>query len=93
MYTVFDCFADMNFDTSVFDQLSPQLIFLSLWSLFWKGLALWRASRENQRNWFIALLVLNTLGLGEIIYLTWFAKKNRFWDKIVKKQTSGAKSR
>ncbi|OGY19024.1 MAG: hypothetical protein A2784_00360 [Candidatus Chisholmbacteria bacterium RIFCSPHIGHO2_01_FULL_48_12] len=47
---------------------------LMLWSLFWKGLALWRAARGHQRYWFIALLVINTLGLLEIVYLVAFAK-------------------
>lgn len=45
-----------------------------LWSLMWKGLALWRAARLQQKNWFIAILILNTLGLLEIIYLFRFAK-------------------
>jgi len=48
---------------------------LFIWSLFWKGLALWRASQLKQRNWFVVLLVLNTVGILEIIYLFRFAKK------------------
>jgi putative effector of murein hydrolase len=48
---------------------------LLLWSLVWKGLALWRSARNNQRYWFITLLVVNTAGLLEIIYLFFFAKK------------------
>ena len=48
---------------------------LLAWSLVWKGMALWRSARDNQRNWFIVLLVVNTLGLLEIFYL--FA-----WDKV-----------
>jgi len=51
------------------------LFALYVWSLFWKGIALWRASKLEQRNWFIAILVLNTIGLLEIVYLFWFAKK------------------
>lgn len=46
-----------------------------IWSLFWKGMALWRSARGNQRNWFIALLVINTLGILEIVFLVLFAKK------------------
>jgi len=59
---------------------SPQsflLLLVVLWSLFWKGMALWRSARQNQRNWFVALLVINTLGILEIIYLAFFAKKKR----------------
>lgn len=54
---------------------SPVLIFVILvWSLIWKGLSLWRAASERQRNWFIALLLINSLGILEIIYLFRFAK-------------------
>jgi len=51
------------------------LIVLYIWSLIAKGIALWRASKAEQRNWFVALLVLNTLGVVELIYLFKFAKK------------------
>lgn len=46
-----------------------------IWSTVWKGFALWRAARYGQRNWFIAILVLNTIGILEIIYLLYFSKK------------------
>ena len=53
---------------------SYTLLFLVLvvWSLAWKGVALWKAARQNQRNWFVALLVLNTFGILEIMYTFWF---------------------
>lgn len=47
---------------------------LALWSLIWKGLALWKSARNDQRYWFVTLLMINTLGILEIIYLTVFAK-------------------
>lgn len=47
---------------------------LALWSLVWKGLALWKSARNDERYWFLALLVLNTAGLLEIAYLFFFAK-------------------
>ena len=46
-----------------------------IWSLFWKGCALWIASKNNQKGWFLALLVLNTIGILEIIYIFYIAKK------------------
>ena len=58
-----------------------------VWGLFWKGLALWKASRNDQRNWFIAMLILNTVGILEIVYLFRFAKTRlklselMFWKK------------
>jgi hypothetical protein len=45
------------------------------WSLTWKGFALWRAGRNKQLYWFIALLVLNTAGILPILYLTLFQTK------------------
>lgn len=42
------------------------------WAMIWKGLALWYAARQRQRAWFIALLLVNTLGILEIIYLFLF---------------------
>lgn len=50
-------------------------VLISIWALTWKGLALWRSARKNQRYWFVALLVLNTLGLLEILYLFVFSER------------------
>jgi len=62
---------------------NPLLLLLILaWSMFWKGLALWRAAKDNQRNWFIALLIINTVGILEIIYLLQFAKDKKFLRKF-----------
>ena len=55
---------------------------LVIWSLVWKGLALWTASRRNEKGWFIALLILNTCGILEIIYLAFVAK---YWNKSPQK--------
>lgn len=45
------------------------LIFLIAWDLVWKGLALWRAARNEQLVWFIVLLIVNSVGILPIIYL------------------------
>jgi len=55
---------------------------LYIWSLIWKGIALWRAAHLKQRNWFIVMLVLNTVGLLEIVYLFRFAKKRLTFEEI-----------
>lgn len=48
----------------------PSLILvLVLWSIIWKGLALWKAAKKDSAPWFIVLLIVNTLGILEIIYL------------------------
>lgn len=53
------------------------LLPLIVWSGFWKGLALWRAARLKQLGWYIALLIINTLGIFEIIYLVATRRKYR----------------
>lgn len=45
------------------------------WTLAWKGLALWRAAELRQKPWFIAILLVNTLGILEMLYLFFIAKK------------------
>ena len=54
---------------------TPILILILAWTLPWKGIALWKAARNSHKGWFIALLVVNTLALLEIIYIFYFAKK------------------
>jgi len=49
--------------------VGPLLLVIIVWSLFWKGLALWHSGRRGQAWWFVAMLVLNTIGILEIIYL------------------------
>lgn len=42
---------------------------LALWTLPWKGYALWIAARNRHKYWFIALLIINTVAILEIIYI------------------------
>jgi methionyl-tRNA synthetase len=58
----------------MFAFLGPLIILVVLWSLFWKGLALWHAARRGQHWWFLAMLIINTAGILEIVYLFGFAK-------------------
>ncbi|MBP9718443.1 hypothetical protein KBD59_04065 [Candidatus Gracilibacteria bacterium] len=57
-----------------FAAFAPFMIILALWSLFWKGLALWHAAHRNEPWWFVALLVINTAGILELVYLFGVAK-------------------
>lgn len=52
--------------------LVPLILVAIVWTIVLKGFALWHAARGAQKGWFIALLVLNTLGILEIVYLIWF---------------------
>jgi len=54
---------------------NPWVIFLIvLWTVPWKVIALWRASKNNHKKWFVALVVLNTLAILEILYIFVFSK-------------------
>lgn len=73
MNTVFDDARWMTENTGVMALLVA--VILAAYAL--KGLALWRAGRNNQRGWFVALLIINTLGILELIYLMTAGKKRR----------------
>lgn len=49
--------------------ISFGLLILIIWSLFWKGLALWKAAGKRQIIWFVIFLVVNTVGILEILYI------------------------
>lgn len=50
-------------------------LLLALWSLPWKGYALWLAARNKHKYWFIALLLINTAAILEIIYIFAIGRK------------------
>ncbi len=58
-----------------FGFIVPLLILAAVWTVILKGFALWYAARGSQKWWFIALLVINTVGILEIVYLIWFRPK------------------
>jgi methionyl-tRNA synthetase len=54
----------------------PIILVVVLWTIALKGYSLWYAARAGQKWWFIALLVVNTLGILEIVYLIWYRPKS-----------------
>jgi len=50
------------------------LVPLVIWELLWTGIGTWRAARNKQLYWFIAMLVINSVGILEIVYLLFFRK-------------------
>ena len=50
---------------------------VAIWSIIWKGMALWKSARHGHKGWFVALLILNTVGILDILYIYFFSKKNR----------------
>lgn len=49
-------------------------VVISLWSLVWKGLSLWKSAHKEHKVWFVLLLIVNTLGILEIVYYFWLNK-------------------
>ena len=49
---------------------------ISVWTLIWKGLALWKSSKKEHIIWFVIFLILNTAGILEILYIFIFSKMN-----------------
>ncbi|MFH0988035.1 MAG: DUF5652 family protein [Parcubacteria group bacterium] len=45
-----------------------------IWSLVWKGIALWHAARNGHKIWYVIMLIVNTVGILEIIYIFAVAK-------------------
>jgi len=59
--------------------LLPILAIIALWTVVLKGFALWHAAKNEQNWWFIALLIINTLGILEIVYLIWFRPSSPYF--------------
>jgi len=53
--------------------IQPELLILLgvfvIWDLAWKGVALWSASKRDEKVWFVILLIVNSIGILPIIYL------------------------
>jgi hypothetical protein len=74
--------SQLLFQIPSFAQLDPKTLlsaalFSIFWLLPWKGVALWKAARNSHKKWFIALFLLNTFSILEILYIFIFAKKKK----------------
>jgi hypothetical protein len=45
-----------------------------VWIVTWKGVALWKAARNNHQMWFVAILIIQSMGLFEILYIFLFSQ-------------------
>jgi hypothetical protein len=61
-------------DNSIF------LLILALWTIPWKIYAVWLAVKRDHKKWFVALLILNTVGILEIFYIFKIAGKK--WPEV-----------
>ncbi len=53
------------------------IVAISVWSLLWKAVALYKAGTLRHKGWFTALFFINTLGILEILYVAFFSKPDR----------------
>jgi methionyl-tRNA synthetase len=53
------------------------IVAVSVWSLVWKAVALYKAGTLRHKGWFTALFFINTLGILEILYVAHFSKSDR----------------
>ena len=67
------------------------LAVIAIWELVWKGIALWKSARHSQKNWFIAILILNTAGILPIAYIYFFQKKKLLEKKEVPEKKKSKK--
>jgi len=57
--------------------MSALIIILVLWEVYWKAHALWMAAQKKDKLYFIAILIINSVGILPIYYLY----KNKFFEK------------
>lgn len=68
-------FGDSALGSGIFSGTLGFLLFpLLFWGLFWKGWSLWKAAHAESKIWFIVLLLVDSLGILDILYIFVFSK-------------------
>jgi hypothetical protein len=62
-------YQDLDYGFAQYSYAPILFLILIAWSLFWKGWALWRAARNEHKVWYVVLLIINTVGILEILYI------------------------
>lgn len=70
----------------------PLFPILIIFDLALRGYALYKAAKNNQPVWFVALLLVNSVGILPIIYLLFFAPKQASAPSSKPKTTAAKKS-
>jgi len=65
----------MGFNETPSTWLLWVILILAIWSVPWKGYALWTAAKKNHKGWFVALMIINTLAILEILYIYIFSRE------------------
>ena len=58
------------------------LLLIVVWTVVWKCYSIWIAAKNEDKKWFIALVVFNTFGILDMIYIFAIAKKK--WSDLKK---------
>lgn len=65
-----------RWDAADLDPQRRALLLAALtWDMVWKGASMWRAARDGSKPWFVTLLLTNTLGVLDAIYLFIVARR------------------
>mgnify|MGYP001437132590 CR=1 FL=1 len=62
------------------------ILALVVWEIYWTVRACWLAAKNNDKGWFIFMLVFNLLGIPEIIYINKISNRVVLDDKNQKDQ-------
>ena len=62
-----------------------------IWTIPLKGYSMWLSARRNQPIWFILLLIIQTMGIFELIYLLIYGFKEKPKKAIVVKKKPRAR--
>ncbi|HVZ58242.1 MAG TPA: DUF5652 family protein [Patescibacteria group bacterium] len=60
-----------------FAQFLPLLTPLLVIEIILKSIALWKAARHNQVYWFIAIVIVNSVGILPLIYILFFQQDRK----------------
>jgi hypothetical protein len=63
------------------------VILIALWTIPWKVYAVWLAAKSRRPKWFVALVLLNTASILELIYVFKIEKKT--WPEVKKEMREG----
>lgn len=66
------------------------IYFLLVWTMTWKAIGSWKAARNGHLIWFLAIFIINTVGILPIIYIFFFQRLT-FSRKSVKKRIKKSK--
>ncbi len=57
------------------DTLDIVIVLITIWTIPWKIYGVWTAVKLDHKRWFVALLILNTFSILELIYIFYILKK------------------